>query len=127
MVSADYVDIFLARMTPLLDDAAAVAANATFQSTLLFDERRPHDPTRTHGVKPNCARCDGDGHFTDYTTGLRSPVFDRRFDAVQTLRLLGYMLHTAGYACPELYDDLDPFAPAYGPDYRDEVCGKDQP
>ena len=111
----------------LCESLRLTAGSKKNQATLLFDERRPHDPTRASGLKPNCFRCDGQGHFVDFSSGERAPLVDRRFDAVQTLRLLGYLLHAAGYACPPLFDSLEPFAPAYGPDYRDEVCGKETP
>lgn len=42
------------------------------------------------------------------------PVRDDRFLAVQTFRLIGYLLYSAGYPCTPLWDLADPFRKMYG-------------
>ena len=40
-----------------MDSATVAAANITYRQTLMLDERRPNDPSRSHGLLPNCQRC----------------------------------------------------------------------
>ncbi|KAK3266237.1 hypothetical protein CYMTET_25126 [Cymbomonas tetramitiformis] len=92
---------------------------------MLFDERRKGMPSRHAGLAPNCMQCDGDGNFVDFARGTGDTVpldgRDRRFDAVHTLRYIGYVLHSIGYTCDELYDPDNQYRDIYGP-YQQELC-----
>ena len=91
-----YVEDFLDQGHLMMDREDMSAANETFASEYVFDERKDgSSPTRRCGIKPNCYKCD-DGKFEDFSTGALVEVTDHFFDAVHVFRLIGFALHTKG-------------------------------
>ena len=83
-IATAHVDAFLAAAGSLRDAADVAAANVTYRSTLMFDERAPDDPTRRRGLAGRCAECGADGTFVD-NYGRVGSVKDVQFDAVHAL------------------------------------------
>jgi hypothetical protein len=52
---------------------------------------------------------------------LQLPVRDDRFRAMQTFRLMGYLLNSAGFPCPALWDPANPLEWKYGT-YHRKIC-----
>ena len=121
-VAAAHVDAFLAAAGSLVDAEDVAAANVTYRSTLVFDERAPDDPSRKSGLAGRCTQCGADGTFTD-DYGRTGTVRDVQFDAAHALRLIGYVLHLKGYDCDALYNPDDKFAGVYGAYDAAPVCG----
>lgn len=121
-IATAHVDAFLAAAGSLVDAADVAAANVTYRSTLMFDERAPDDPTRRRGLAGRCAECGADGTFVD-NYGRVGSVKDVQFDAVHALRLIGYVLHLKGYDCDALYNPDDKFVGIYGAYEAAPVCG----
>jgi hypothetical protein len=48
-------------------------------------------------------------------------VRDDRFQAVNVLRFMGFLLHLRGFPCPELWDPEEPLKWLYGP-YHKAMC-----
>lgn len=115
-----YLEAFVHKAAYLTDWAAVLAANGTFADSYIDDQRNTVSPTRKHGLKPNCNRCTN-GSFQDIYTGVMVPLEDNRFDAVNTLRLIGYVLNVAGYSCTSLFDAANPTAWLYG-EYNNIMC-----
>jgi len=111
----------LADLAPGIFDRAWIATlNATFWELYVSDPRSSA-PTRELGVT-SCASCEGTSDvFTDYATGKPAHVVDLRFMAVQTLRLIGYLLNEKRSRCPALWDSNEPLKVDYGP-YDAEIC-----
>ena len=72
--------------------------------------RSPLDRIRTHPPARPLAR----------SPSQVAPV-DRRFRAVNALRLIGYALADAGFPCTQLWDPANPLAASYGA-YDERVC-----
>ncbi len=68
--------------------------------------RRPNSPTRTYGIKPVCSKCDGKPTFPNvFRNRQQAQLFDYQFDAMNTFRLIGYILDTVvGVPCTSLWD-----------------------
>eukprot|EP00241_Pyramimonas_parkeae_P001911 CAMPEP_0114234446 /NCGR_PEP_ID=MMETSP0058-20121206/5715_1 /TAXON_ID=36894 /ORGANISM="Pyramimonas parkeae, CCMP726" /LENGTH=466 /DNA_ID=CAMNT_0001346129 /DNA_START=148 /DNA_END=1548 /DNA_ORIENTATION=+ len=126
VVSKEYLALFVEQAKPIMDTSMVEIGNLTFWANLLFDERRPEDPSRTRGILPGCSKCDTDGTFIDYATGEVSRPQDHRYQSIHTLRLIGYLLYQAGYACTTLFDVNDKFRKFYG-SWEDAYCGVAMP
>ncbi|EFJ42586.1 hypothetical protein VOLCADRAFT_107220 [Volvox carteri f. nagariensis] len=125
IVAKQYIQAFTQAAGPLLDYTAVYEAFQTFNSTLIFDSRRPNSPTRAHGIKPNCNRCTA-GAFKDVYTKKMTPVFDWHFDAMNTFRFIGYVLDKElGAPCPDLWNSSNPKEWNYG--YYDQIICKPMP
>jgi len=113
---------FTFQASPLLDVSQVEAANTTFYEQHVFDDRFPSSPTRKYGLKPNCNKCK-DGLFNNTFSGSRAtPVYDTHFDAMNTFRLIGYILSSVLQSpCPALWDPANPNQWKYGP-YKDLLC-----
>eukprot|EP00879_Flechtneria_rotunda_P005094 GHRR01005372.1.p1 GENE.GHRR01005372.1~~GHRR01005372.1.p1 ORF type:complete len:506 (+),score=128.62 GHRR01005372.1:75-1592(+) len=120
LVHSMYLDAFARQAAYLLDWSSIAEGNATFWQQFVTDERVPSSPSRRTGIGPNCTACNG-GVFRDIYTQQQVPVRDDRFLALQTFRLLGYLLSIAGYPCSALWNSVDPMKQAYG-SYDKRMC-----
>ncbi|GIL74081.1 hypothetical protein Vretimale_4955 [Volvox reticuliferus] len=124
-IAKQYISAFTLLASPVLDQAAVYAAFQKFNATFIFDDRRPNSPTRTYGIKPNCDKCT-DGSFKDVYAKAMTAVFDWHFDAMNTLRFIGYVLdQKLGLPCPALWDSSDPKEWRYG--YYNQIICKPMP
>jgi len=107
----------------LMDDVDIRAANATFAATYIWDDRHPNSPTRHQGIAPSCNKCNGATTFKDvFQRKKKTPVYDNQFQAMNTFRLIGYVLDTvASFPCSALWDRGNPLQLNYG-DYQDILC-----
>eukprot|EP00798_Chlamydomonas_sp_ICE-L_P017074 gene17074-23369_t len=152
IVARLFLKAFTQQATPIMDWSQINAANQTFYNTYVFDDRIPESPTRHLGIKPNCNKCTGYGTFDNTFQGKKptqhlgtkpncdkcteygtfgnifygklpgSPVYDYHFDAMNTFRVIGYILYeVAGRTCPDLWDPANPREWEYG-FYEDVLC-----
>eukprot|EP00878_Enallax_costatus_P030244 GHUV01032913.1.p1 GENE.GHUV01032913.1~~GHUV01032913.1.p1 ORF type:complete len:267 (+),score=68.73 GHUV01032913.1:478-1278(+) len=117
-----YLDAFSQQAAYLLDWTSIYEANQTFWKDYVVDWRMPKSPSRWAGVAPNCSACTN-GMFKDIYTGRQVRARDDRFQAVNTFRLLGYLLFTVSYPCPQLWDPQDPLKDMYGR-YDKTMCAQ---
>lgn len=120
VVAAEYLQSFAALSAPFIDLEDVLEANRTHWARPQVDSRRPDSATRSMGVLPECSKCRG-GRFMDERTDVMVPAYDWRYLASHVFKVIGTALRRAGYACPALYDTLQPDASLYGP-YNEHPC-----
>lgn len=76
---------------------------------------------RGRGVGPDCKSC-RHGLFKDIYSNAWVAPRDDRFLAINTLRLIGYLLDGLGSPCKALWDPDDPLAWVYGREVPKTMC-----